>query len=411
MKPVACWTVAAITVGLARMTDEWIPALARYAGRLHATAGTNHHVASPLGAWLLLALTASAETAGDELAEVLGVAPAAAAEIATALLQEPHPLVAAASAIWQAPGHVHPQRLESWRAALPPATTLGTLTDQAALDAWAREHTFGLIDQFPIELTPQLVLLLASALATKVSWDVPFDLEPAPALGGPWAAQLTQVLRTPQIGHTAFLAETRQAGRVIVHAAPATDEESGARLHVVSVAADADVPPERVIAAGYEIGRDVVTGAGTLTRTSLFDVPLGATPLWTIREQRAAMHADEQISAVLPGWSATSEHDLSAPGLGFDAAARVLAELFGFPDSFEAKQAATARFTRFGFEAAAVTAFGMVTSSPAERTVRFAQLRFAHPYAVVAVTDQRGPWHGVPVFSAWVAEPEDAAAG
>jgi hypothetical protein len=49
---------------------------------------------------------------------------------------------------------------------------------------------------------------------------------------------------------------------------------------------------------------------------------------------------------------------------------------------------------------------------------RIAELRFGHPFAVVAVAiDQRrdreagrrtGPWHGVPVFSAWVADPQDA---
>jgi hypothetical protein len=32
-----------------------------------------------------------------------------------------------------------------------------------------------------------------------------------------------------------------------------------------------------------------------------------------------------------------------------------------------------------------------------------------HPYAVVAlVEDDRSPWHGGPVFSAWVVEPENA---
>ncbi len=46
---------------------------------------------------------------------------------------------------------------------------------------------------------------------------------------------------------------------------------------------------------------------------------------------------------------------------------------------------------------------------------REARLRFAFPYAVVAVAEDLdadgtpGPWHGVPVFSAWVADPQDAA--
>ncbi|MBG0567592.1 hypothetical protein [Actinoplanes aureus] len=393
------------------MTDEWIPALGRYAQRLHTTAGARHHVASPLGAWLLLALTASAEPAGDELAEVLGVRPAEAASVASALLTKPHPLVAAATAVWHAEGRVDPRRLEGWRAGLPAATEVGPLPDQAALDRWAREHTFGLIDRFPIELTPQVVLLLASALATRLSWDTPFEVGPAETLGGPWASRLTRVLRTPRFGHRAFVATSRHAGEVIVHAAPATDAESGAQVRVVSVAAAGDVPPDRVIAAAYEIGRDAVTGGPAAERTSLFDLPLGDGQLWSIREKTAAMHDAEQVSAVLPAWSATSDHDLSAPELGFGAATRVLEQLVGFHCDFEAKQAATARFGRYGFEAAAVTGFATLTSMPEERPVRFAELRFAHPYAVVAVTDQPGPWHGVPVFSAWVTEPEDEAAG
>ncbi|MGW5671520.1 hypothetical protein ACWEVO_26810, partial [Micromonospora sp. NPDC003776] len=58
--------------------------LARYAERLHRAAGAAHHVASPLGAWLLLALTGPA-AAGDtrqELAEALGTDVDAAAEAA-----------------------------------------------------------------------------------------------------------------------------------------------------------------------------------------------------------------------------------------------------------------------------------------------------------------------------------------
>lgn len=76
---------------------EAVPGLLGYAGRLHALAGREHHVVSPLGAWLLVALCAplAGEQAGRELAEVLGAAPARAAALAARLLAEPHPLVAA----------------------------------------------------------------------------------------------------------------------------------------------------------------------------------------------------------------------------------------------------------------------------------------------------------------------------
>ena len=46
--------------------------LARYAERLHRAAGDTHHVASPLGAWLLLALTGPTAT-GDARAALAEV--------------------------------------------------------------------------------------------------------------------------------------------------------------------------------------------------------------------------------------------------------------------------------------------------------------------------------------------------
>jgi len=55
----------------------------------------------------------------------------------------------------------------------------------------------------------------------------------------------------------------------------------------------------------------------------------------------------------------------------------------------------------------------MLTSMPVMRdgVRRTAALRFGHPYAVVAVAGDdgaAGSWGGLPVFSGWVAEPDDA---
>jgi hypothetical protein len=48
---------------------------------------------------------------------------------------------------------------------------------------------------------------------------------------------------------------------------------------------------------------------------------------------------------------------------------------------------------------------------PRQLTARVAELRFAHPYAVVAAsaTEPSSPWHGLPLFSAWITEPRDAS--
>jgi hypothetical protein len=388
--------------------------IAAYAARLHAAVGSGHQVASPLGAWLLLALAAPASTGADRdsLTEVLGCDPDAAAGIAAALLADPHPLVASAVAAWTAAGARLGPAFERWRSELPPRVSTGDLPGAADRDAWARQNTFGLIERFPVQDSDDLVLVLASALATKVSWMVPFELAPAASLGtgSPWAGRLSRVLRTPAQsggGHVQYIAVTPDAGDVIVHVATAAGG-----LLVISAGAAPGVPAGPVLAAAHRLGIRHAAGAHA-ERRSLSELPLGDGPLWRLREVTAP--ADTCI-AVLPAWSASSKHKLTDPQLGFAAVSRSLVPR---ARRWDAAQAAMARYSRTGFEAAAVTGFAITSAARAPATRREAELRFAYPYAVVAVTTDggagtpdagaRGPWHGLPVFSAWVSHPEDAA--
>jgi hypothetical protein len=388
-------------------TSKVADCVSGYAARLHAAIGPRHHVASALGAWLLLALVGPASSGGsrDTLTDVLGCDVDSAAEAAAGLLADPHPLVASAAAVWTAAGAELGAGFGPWRDQLPPEVTTGDLPSQADLDAWVSEHSLGLIDRFPIARRDDVYLVLASVLATKVSWQRPFDLAPAASLGpaSPWASQLRQVLHTPTgpaSGHTQFIASSPEAGDVIVHMARAAGG-----LSVVSVAAAPDVAYDRVLAAAYRIGVRLAAGL-RVDRLSLADLPLGEGPLWLVREVAAT--ADSCV-AVLPAWSATSEHDLSAPALGFAAAKEALA---GTTDPWQARQAAMARYSRTGFEAAAVSALVVALAMRQPGSYREAELRFGHPYAVVALTTAGSgagsPWHGLPVFSAWVSEPDDA---
>lgn len=408
-------------------------AVARYAGRLHQVAGEGHHVASPLGAWLLLALCgpASSGVARDRLAEVVGCDLDQAAAVAGALLSAPHPAVAAAAGVWWRDG-VDSGPLGRWLFGLPRAVEAGELTGQAALDDWARRSTGGMIKTFPVDMPPQVLLVLATALATRVSWEKPFDVAPGAALGAysPWASQLRRVLRTPQARlpgipmgreHDQFIAATGEAGDVAVHAAQARGG-----LLVASVAAQPGVPAADVLAAAHRLASAIAVG-GQVARRSLFTLPLGSAPLWEIEERTAPVEAAdgraERCTAVLPAWSAASLHDLTRdPNLGFGAAAATLAELMNLdPSWYQARQAAVARYSRTGFEAAAVTSLAAAggCSSTGRGLLRTAELRFGHPFAVVAVSadhghrpwpdsPQRSPWQGLPVFSAWITRPEDA---
>jgi hypothetical protein len=399
--------------------------LAGYARRLHAVAGDQHHVLSPLGAWLLVALAAPAADGRDreELTQVLGCDVPDAARIAADLLTAGHPAVASAAGAWTRDGTPLSAGYSRWQAGLPAAVSTGALPGQAALDEWSREHTFDLIDRFPLDIDDDTYLVLATALATKVSWDVPFELAPARELGPEslWAGRLTTVLRAPSgrgVGnrHRQFIAVTPEAGDVAVHVATA------GTLLVASVAAAQSVPAGDVLAAAQRVAIACAAQRGPgdpVPRRALADLPLGEAPLWRIREEQASDGGGaDKFTAVLPAWTARTRLGLGDPSLGFGAAAHALAG----PDPWDAAQAAMARFSRTGFEAAAVTglavALALMAPRPARR--RVADLRFAHPYAAVAVAlddaaarrgrpgDPPGPWHGVPVFSAWVADPEDA---
>jgi hypothetical protein len=393
-------------------------AVAGYARRLHAAAGSGHHVASPLGAWLLLALCAPASrneaAPAAALSEVLGCDLAVAERLAAGLLSRPHPQVAAAAAAWAREQPPPSAAQRQWRSGLPAGVASGPVPDQAAADAWARDHTFGLIERFPARITPLTYLVLATALATRVSWQQPFDLAPAAELGAasPWAG-LGQVLRAPArpgaAGHRQLITATPEAGEVILQLAQARDG-----LLVASVAAAAGVPPGDVLATAQRLGSAAATGA-VITPVPLADLPLGEAPLWQIREEPAGTGGTrDRVTAVLPAWSARTELDLAGPELGFATAAAALAGR----DPWTAAQSALARYSRTGFEAAAVSAIAMAASArrPMSGRRRVAELRFGQPYAVAAVAidpgrgGEPGPWHGVPVFSAWVADPQDAAA-
>ena len=403
--------------------------LAGYARRLHEAAGPGHHVASPLGAWLLLALCAPASAGRDRAAitQALGCDTGTAARLAAGLLARPHPLVPSGAAVWTRPAAPLSPAFRAWHDDLPAVVERGELTGQDALDSWARDRTAGLIERFPLDIGLDVALVLACALATRVSWEVPFDLAPGSALGrpSPWAGQLRRVLRTPDPRvhplaggppaagpgapagppHQQFIAVTAEAGDVAVHLARARGG-----LLVASVAAAAEVPPAAVLAAAQRLASAAVTG-DPVPRRELADLALGDAPLWQVREEPGP--GADTFTAVLPAWSARSQIALTGPALGFGAAVAALAP----GDPWTAAQAAMARYSRTGFEAAAVSAVAVALAArlPAPGRHRSAELRFAHPYAVVAVTIEPGapggppgPWHGVPVFSAWVADPADA---
>jgi hypothetical protein len=367
--------------------------ISQYAGRLDPQLLTGHAVASPAGVWLLLALVAPAAEGSTRLAleAVLGSSAEDAAARAGQLLADPHPAVSAAAAVWDR--QLGPA-FEDWAKSLPGVVERGPVPTKAEADAWARERTAGMIEEFPVEVDELTRLLLASALATDISW-----VQPLEEVGG----------RLTFRDGIQLVAETEAAGLVAVAAPP-----SSSALDVFSVVAPADVPPHNVDAAAHQVAAMLAGDEGSARRVPIGELSDGHA--WTVTErteQRSGPSEVEEWQSYLPAWEATSEHGLNeAPGMQ-----EVFATLSGFarpedqPVSFEARQAAVASYTRTGFKAAAVTGIGMRAAGLPDFhdvLVRRVELRFDRAYAVLACAALgEGPeaWRGVPVFSAWVAEP------
>jgi hypothetical protein len=405
-----------------------------YARRVGPAALEQHagsSVSSPLGVWLLLA--ACVRGAHGEyrsaLQEAIGCPADEAGALLAAFTASPPPALKAAIAVWVRVADSTPE-LGEWVRGLPPEVESGFMPAAEEADAWADRNTLGLIKRFPVQIVADTRIVLASALATKVSWPMPFNIVPAAEHLGetsPWRGTVQWMLWDSRPGANSMIVDTQAAGLVAVHQAVAQED-----LTVISVSAQPGASRAAVLAAAYEIaahGR----GDSPVPACSLYDLPLGTGHSWQITEQETRTHHAgqrvERIAGVsLPAWHVESRLDLQAsPLFGSAPALETLRELIGPRpgDVEEAVQAAVASFTRYGFEAAAVSAFAVRASAvlpPAEIGVeRTAILRFDHPYAAVAIAGRptpalptreqarsRPPFAGLPLFAAWVDEPEEA---
>lgn len=378
-----------------------------YAAHFNRHVLGRHAVASPLGLWLLLALVGPATrgTSRRDLEAVLGTTVDDAAARAGALLSDPHPAVSALAAVWD---RKLGRAFDDWVRTLPDVVERGPVPDQSRADAWARAGTGGLIDEFPLQLDGLTRLVLASALATDIGWARP--LGTTNELGGVFGTAIGTALMLSE--GIQLIVETDAAGLVAVAAPP-----SSSALDVFSVIAAPEVVPHDVDIAAHQVAAMLRGDQRGARRVPVEELADGHA--WTVTERRERRVGGPDVHAewrsCLPAWSATSDHDLKdAPGIApvFDTL-RGFARREDLPVEFAAKQSAVASYTREGFKAAAVTAFDMVAGSVPqfhEVLVRRIEIRFNRPYAVLACADRSdGPaaWRGVPVFSAWVSEPQE----
>ncbi|WP_030267866.1 serpin family protein [Streptomyces sp. NRRL B-24484] len=363
------------------LTERWARGVPTAGGTVFTAAGL----------WPLLAALASGAdgAAGKELADALGVPAGQAAERARELLGVLGrlPGVAAAVGLWTVPAlQVSPE----WTAGLP-AHLHQPITGpeiQPQLDAWAARHTNGQIEEFPLRVQPDTLLLLASALAVRTDWIRPFEPTFFSAETGPWAGrEFAGLYRLTSLLDRVAVVETP--------AGPVSELRvlGGGGIDVHLLVGEEGARPGEVLAGGLGI----LTGRHR--RVTGGQLPYGeAGPGVRVRAIRSEVPQHELLAEVVQ-FTVAAEHDLLAdadrfglgtvsrrepdgtghlPGICADPPLEVRA----------AAQSATATFGALGFRAAAVTAFGIaVGSAPTPPPYRVRRVSFTtdRPFGFLAV--------------------------
>ncbi|MGV1004456.1 MAG: serpin family protein [Candidatus Nanopelagicales bacterium] len=338
---------------------------------------------SGAGLWPLLALLASAadDPAAAELSAALGRPADAAQQEALEIIDllRGGLSTTAALGIWTRKGVPLD---EQWAAPLPDAV-VGTLTDQAALDRWADEQTDGLIDKFPLEITEETLLVLASALTARVRWRTPFESYPRDDGEDMWlsddpgpADRQSLSRTTSDLSIAAVLDDV--VTRVVV------EGDGDVDVHLLL---GREQPPAEVLGAGLR----ELTGQAQVRLAADADGSGG--PGLTVERLKSSRPKDI-LSLSLPSFEIKTHHDLLACselfGLGLltDTSTSHLPRLSPVPLAISAgAQDVLARFFAEGFEAAAVTAFGAVAGSAPDLSHEVTHVRvdFGRPFGFLAV--------------------------
>jgi hypothetical protein len=414
-------------------SEELVQRVVRYSARVRddVLAQVEQDVVwSPLAAWILLCvcLLAAEGSERDRLESIVGCSRHDARRYADTVLEYLPSALRADIAVWVNEAIATDARLR-WRAESPAQIEMGPVPTRVEADAWAHRNTQGIIRSFPIAVDG-LDLLVASSIATKVSWEEPYQVGDARdwfSATSPWLDVVQRVLWTTKTWtwstlKIAAIVETRAAGLVAVHEAVAH-----ANVTVLCVSADPAVERGSVLAGAYEVAHHFVNRS-KLASLSLYDLPVGEGHSWVITEQEVPFWPGgrrETITDIaLPAWEIHSQLDLMrASTSGVEAARDVLGHLAEGRRG-AGTHLAVARFDRHGFEAAApgdtLTELDDEPVGDETGMERTASLRFDHPFAAIAVIG-KPEWlrpdlfpaqvRGLPVFEAWVHTPMDIASG
>ncbi|MEU4918085.1 serpin family protein [Streptomyces parvus] len=329
-------------------------------------------VCSPAGLWLALAAVAAGARGATaaELRALLGTADREAAPAVTEVARElaTTGALGVATRVWS-----RVPVLRAYREALPDVRF--DPMDPAAVDAWVREATGGLIERLPLEITDDTLLALVNVLALKARWEKPFEGWRTRDL--PFTDAAGTVREVPTMGKDVPLADAWTAGGAYVielRCAREPDGGPGARVRLVLGAPGAG--PERVLPVGWA------------PRTA--GVPLD-TDRVTIGVPRLALRTRVPVTEQLPALGVRLATSDDADFSGLSPEPLLVSDVI---------QEAVLKIAEEGVEAAAVTVVAMAPAGAAPRPQRVQHIAFDRPFGIVVLAGA----DDVPLFTAWQAD-------
>lgn len=386
-----------------RISQRLIPILDVFSEKFHKAFPEEHRIASPLGAWCLLAFVAANDAnAKPEVIKNLGCSPAEAKTILTALLKEKPAVVSLAVNSWLAPGAAGGEGFVKWSESVKDLHTANVgIPQKEELNDWVSTESLGLIEDFPVSIDPDnFIALFATVIATDIKWDVPLDVITHKSMETAWGIEKCLIDRKENVAH---IHRDSMHGDFAVHCGTTGEKD----LNVYSVIALSDNVSE---ADTMAVARSIATGH--FKSVALSELPLGESENGTlaIRELKYADKTDDVFTTVLPAWKSSNTFDLLPVDLGFGQSVERFVGSARNID-IDVKQVTVAEYNAVGFKAAALT-YMMVSRSAAMPTgvkALNAIITFNRPYAVVATVNTNNPaWNSVPVFDGWITEAVEA---
>ena len=381
--------------------SDIIKALEEYSKQFYSTVNmeNGNTIASPLGSWLLVASTAASldYSSNDEaklnLEKWLHMDIVSAAETVKEILNK-YPELNYVTKAWSNTDII--DRIPSighWvekNELIPHESIIPSVEE---LNAWVKDNTNSLIQEFPTEIDETTALIIANIIYSKFSWANEFNVIGTTPQMAFWGVQ--NILHARESFAISLLED--EEGRIFARYS-VRGQGAGESVALMTCLTE-ELPPRELIASMYHSDKM------TRIRPENYDALNLDPTVFRFKETSVNRLDPFAVDVYLPSWEAESNFDLienTETGMG------ELLEAFrvGALDDvdMEAKQVAAAKFDYDGFEAAALTAITVVAraSLPSLKDQKVYELNFSRPFAVTSYL------RDLPVFSGFISRAKEA---